>query len=306
MTASRIVLIPSGARGLAGTNGTNGTNGADGKTVRNGTGVPSAGLGVDGDFYIDTAADAIYGPKTAGAWGSATSLVGPQGPEGDWSAPFEFNAQTGTTYTFVLADIGKIVTGSNASAQVYTVPTNASVPYDNGTSLAVLNLGAGLLTVVGDTGVTVSNPPGTSLVLPVGGMIQILKTGTNTWTAAGARVEDIIVAVGDESTAITTGAGKVAFNMPFAMFLLSVKANLNAASSSGVPTVDINEGAGAGTSILSTKLTIDESELTSATAATAAVISDANLANDARITIDIDTAGTGAAGLKVTLTGIRV
>ena len=306
MTASRIVLIPSGARGLAGTNGTNGTNGADGKTVRNGTGVPSAGLGVDGDFYIDTAADAIYGPKTAGAWGSATSLVGPQGPEGDWSAPFEFNAQTGTTYTFVLADIGKIVTGSNASAQVYTVPTNASVPYDNGTSLAVLNLGAGLLTVVGDTGVTVSNPPGTSLVLPAGGMIQILKTGTNTWTAAGARVEDIIVAVGDESTAITTGAGKVAFNMPFAMFLLSVKANLNAASSSGVPTVDINEGAGAGTSILSTKLTIDESELTSATAATAAVISDANLANDARITIDIDTAGTGAAGLKVTLTGIRV
>ena len=50
--------------------------------ILSGTGVPSAGLGVDGDFYIDTAANDIYGPKTAGAWGSATDLVGPQGPAG--------------------------------------------------------------------------------------------------------------------------------------------------------------------------------------------------------------------------------
>lgn len=64
--------------------------------------------------------------------------------------------------------------------------------------------------------------------------------------------------------------------------------------------MDINEG---GTTVLSTKLTIDASELTSATAATAAVISDSALAADAEITIDIDTAGTGAKGLKVYLIG---
>lgn len=46
----------------------------DGKTILNGSGVPSGGTGADGDFYIDTTADAIYGPKTAGAWGSATAL----------------------------------------------------------------------------------------------------------------------------------------------------------------------------------------------------------------------------------------
>jgi len=65
-------------------------------------------------------------------------------------------------------------------------------------------------------------------------------------------------------------------------------------------TVDINEG---GTTILSTKLTIDLTELTSTTAATNAVISDAALADDAQITIDIDTVGGGAAGagLKVYL-----
>lgn len=75
----------AGSAGTAGTNGTNGTNGAagaDGKTVRNGTGAPASALGVDGDFYIDKAANAIYGPKTSGAWGSATSLVGPTGAAG--------------------------------------------------------------------------------------------------------------------------------------------------------------------------------------------------------------------------------
>jgi hypothetical protein len=59
-----------------------GTPGADGKTVLNGSGAPSSGLGTNGDFYIDTTADAIYGPKTAGAWGSANSLVGPAGANG--------------------------------------------------------------------------------------------------------------------------------------------------------------------------------------------------------------------------------
>jgi hypothetical protein len=54
----------------------------DGKTLRSGSGAPGAGLGVDGDFYIDIAADTIYGPKTAGAWGSPTSIVGPEGAEG--------------------------------------------------------------------------------------------------------------------------------------------------------------------------------------------------------------------------------
>ena len=71
-----------GAAGATGPTGATGPAGADGKTVRNGTGAPAGGLGVDGDFYIDTTADAIYGPKTAGAWGSSTPLVGPQGPAG--------------------------------------------------------------------------------------------------------------------------------------------------------------------------------------------------------------------------------
>ncbi len=126
--------------------------------------------------------------------------------------------------------------------------------------------------------------------------------GLGNLATATTITEHIGVAVGDETTTITTGTAKVTFRMPFAMTLTAVRANLATASSSGTPTVDINEG---GTTILSTKLTIDANELTSTTAATAAVISDSALADDAEITIDIDVAGTGAKGLKVWLIGTR-
>jgi Collagen triple helix repeat (20 copies) len=71
-----------GPQGPQGTTGSIGPAGTDGKTVRSGSGVPSNGLGVDGDFYVNIAANTIYGPKTAGAWGASTSLVGPAGATG--------------------------------------------------------------------------------------------------------------------------------------------------------------------------------------------------------------------------------
>lgn len=120
--------------------------------------------------------------------------------------------------------------------------------------------------------------------------------------AAGAIVDVIIVSVVGETTTLTTGTAKRTFRMPYGFVLTAVRASLTTVSSSGTPTVDINEG---GTSILSTKLTIDANEKTSTTAATAAVISDAALADDAEITVDIDVAGTGAKGLKVYLIGYR-
>jgi len=109
------------------------------------------------------------------------------------------------------------------------------------------------------------------------------------------------VACGDETTAITTGT-KVTFRMPFAMTLTEVRASLTTASSSGNPAINVKES---GTTIFSTTLTIDSGEKTSKTAATPAVISDAALADDAEMTVIVDTAGTGAAGLKVTLIGTR-
>jgi hypothetical protein len=115
---------------------------------------------------------------------------------------------------------------------------------------------------------------------------------------------EIQLAASDETTALTTGTAKVTFRMPHAMSLTAVRASLTTAQASGsIFTVDINES---GTSILSTKLTIDNTEKTSTTAATAPVISDTALADDAEITIDIDQIGNGTAtGLKITLIGTR-
>ena len=94
---------PAGADGMpgqpgpVGPEGPTGPAGANGKTLLNGNGPPNNNLGVVGDFYIDTLANQIYGPKQPGAdvisqvfqitqtgvWPSqGTSMVGPTGPTG--------------------------------------------------------------------------------------------------------------------------------------------------------------------------------------------------------------------------------
>lgn len=117
--------------------------------------------------------------------------------------------------------------------------------------------------------------------------------------------EVIIVSLSDEETDLATGTGKASFHMPYAMTLSKVKASVNTAPVGATIIVDINEN---GTTILSTKLSIDASENTSETAASAAVISDTNLADNSLITFDIDQVGgsTKGKGLKVTLYGKRV
>ena len=122
--------------------------------------------------------------------------------------------------------------------------------------------------------------------------------------ANAAKTEAIAIACSDETTDLTTGTAKVTFHMPYAFTLTGVKAGVTTAPVGSTIIVDINE---AGSTILSTKLTIDASEKTSATAATAAVISDTALASDALITIDIDQVGSSTAGtgLKVYLIGYQ-
>jgi hypothetical protein len=71
-----------GIQGATGATGANGAAGADGKTVGNGTSNPVSGTGVNGDFYINTATNTLFGPKANGAWPSGVSLVGPTGATG--------------------------------------------------------------------------------------------------------------------------------------------------------------------------------------------------------------------------------
>lgn len=114
----------------------------------------------------------------------------------------------------------------------------------------------------------------------------------------------MMMAVSDETTALTTGIAKLTFRAPYAMTLTQIpRSSVSQSSSSGLVTVDINE---AGTSVLgANKLSIDATEKTSTTAATPTTLADTSIADDAEITIDIDSAGTGARGLKVTLYYVR-
>jgi hypothetical protein len=136
--------------------------------------------------------------------------------------------------------------------------------------------------------------------------VELLHNGSSwvTTSTAGNPTESLIVACSDETTALTAGSLKVTFRMPYAFTVSAVRASLATAQTSGsIFTVDINES---GTSILSTKLTIDNGEETSTTAATPAVISDSSLADDAKMSVDIDQIGDGTAkGLKVVLIGSR-
>ena len=120
---------------------------------------------------------------------------------------------------------------------------------------------------------------------------------STTTSPVNSVVESIIVAASDETTALTTGTAKSTFRMPYAFTLTAVKVSLTTTSSSGNPTIDVNES---GTSILSSPVAITAGQKT----ATASV-SDTSLANLAEITIDIDVAGTGATGAKVYLIGYQ-
>jgi len=57
------------------------------------------------------------------------------------------NTQSGTTYTAILSDAGKMITLDNGSSITMTIPANSSVAYPIGTQLNFMQLGAGQVTV---------------------------------------------------------------------------------------------------------------------------------------------------------------
>jgi alpha-D-ribose 1-methylphosphonate 5-triphosphate synthase subunit PhnH len=96
----------------------------------------------------------------------------------------EINAQTGTTYTFALADAGKLVTLSNAAAITATVPPNSTTPFPIGTVIKVQWLGVGQPTIAAGAGVTVSAAVGLKLADRYAGA-DLIKTGTDAWWLTG-------------------------------------------------------------------------------------------------------------------------
>jgi hypothetical protein len=98
------------------------------------------------------------------------------------------NAQTGTTYTTVLADNGKLVTQTNASPITTTIPPNSSVAYPVGAQINVAQLGAGKVTFAQGAGVTIIST-GASASAPAlraqYSTATAVQTATDTWLVMG-------------------------------------------------------------------------------------------------------------------------
>jgi len=98
------------------------------------------------------------------------------------------NAQTGTTYTTVLADNGKLITQTNASAIATTIPLNSSVAYPVGAQINIAQLGAGQITVAGAVGVTVVSTGATAATPKTRAQYSTLtcvQTATDNWLVMG-------------------------------------------------------------------------------------------------------------------------
>lgn len=92
----------------------------------------------------------------------------------------EINSQTGTTYTLVLADLGKDVRCSNAAAITLTVPPNSSVAFPIGSIIIISQDGAGVVTATAGAGVTLRTPSGAATTAQYD-FRALEKIGTDEW-----------------------------------------------------------------------------------------------------------------------------
>lgn len=138
----------------------------------------------------------------------------------------------------------------------------------------------GFYTLAGAKGINISSPSSD--------IITISNVETNTTT----------ICLSDTVSALTAGTDKQYWKAPYPFTLKAVKATLGTVSSSGVVTINIRKN---GTTIFSTKLTVDATEDDSTTAATAYVFSTTSISDNDKLAFDVDTAGTGAKNLQVTL-----
>ena len=265
-------------------NVTGNTSGSSGSTTGNAATATTSTNVTVADESTDTSCNVLF----------TTAATGDLPPKSGTNLTFNSNTGILTATGFAGPLTGNVtgdVTGSSGSTtgNAATVTTNANLTGDvtssgNATTIATDAVDIAMLSATGTAG------------------SATFLRGDNTWASAG---QALIIAASDETTALTVADGKIEFQMPYAFTLTDVRATLTTAgSTSGVTTIDIEDD---GASIFSTLLTIDSTEKTSTTAATAAVISGASLADGSVMKVNVDVLSGGAteAGLKIYLIGYQ-
>ena len=101
------------------------------------------------------------------------------------TAIIAINAQTGTTYTTVLTDDGKLITCDNAASIALTIPPNSSVAYGIGTQINIMQLGAGTVTITAGAGVTLRSDGSKLKTNAQYAVATCAKIATDTWVVVG-------------------------------------------------------------------------------------------------------------------------
>lgn len=98
---------------------------------------------------------------------------------------FTINEQTGTAYTLVGSDAGKLIKMTNAAANTLTVPPSSSVNFDIGVTINVVQYGAGQTTLTAGSGVTIYSYNSALGITGQYGQAVLTKCDTDLWIAAG-------------------------------------------------------------------------------------------------------------------------
>ncbi len=163
---------PTGPTGPTGATGAAGATGPTGASVTGPTGATGAASTVTGPT-------GPTGPSVTGP----TGPTGPTGAAGAWDTAQSIEVKS-DTYTLVLADAGKLIRCTKASAMSIVIPTNASAAYSIGQRVDIMQYGVGQVTVSGDTGVTLRSTP-TNKLRATYSTASIIKIGTDEWVLAG-------------------------------------------------------------------------------------------------------------------------
>jgi len=97
----------------------------------------------------------------------------------------QINNQTGTSYTLVLGDAGKLVQSNTSSANTLTIPPNSSVAFPVGTQILVVQAGSGQTTLVGGSGVNINSKDGNVKLSARYCGVTLIQWATNYWYALG-------------------------------------------------------------------------------------------------------------------------